>query len=160
MSLSEKEALEKLAIPSWKYLSKDKFMSFLSFLPDLDKETQFRAIEQIPNIISYITAMNEKIIEASKTITDNNKETTSLIVDSLNEMQMCFQDLLKREGLSTEDKILFSEKLMDLAKIYVELDKTNKGFLEKHFSDFLTVASVLGIGIIAWILTRQVNLKS
>jgi len=117
----------------------------------LDKETQLRAIEQIPSIVSYITDTNAKIIEVSKSITEKNKETVDVVIDSLKEMQICFQELLKTEHLSTEDKILFSDKLMELAKIYVELDKTNKGFLEKHLNTILA-ALTLGIGVVAWII--------
>jgi len=151
MSISDKEALEILAIPSWRNLSRDKFMNFLALLPDLDKETQLRAIEQMPSISNFILETNAKIIEASKNVTEKNKEATDILINSLNEMQMCFQEQLKREDLSYEDRMLFCEKLIDLAKIYVELDKTNKGFLEKHFGIIVSTA-ILGLGIIAWIV--------
>ena len=151
MYISEKEAMDAVEISSWRNLSKDKFMRFLSLLPDLDKETQLRAIEQIPNITHFIVDTNEKIIEASKSITDKNKETMDVLISALGEIQVCFQEQLKREDLSIEDRMLFSEKLLDLARIYVELDKTNKGFLEKHFGIIASVV-VLGLGIITWVI--------
>jgi hypothetical protein len=151
MSISEKQAMDALSISTWRNLSKDRFMSFLSLLPDLDKEVQLRAIEQIPNIANLIIATNERIIEASKDITEKNREATESLVSSLNEIQSCFQEQLKREDLTIEERILFSEKLMDLAKIYVDLDKTNKGFLERHFGTIVS-AAVLGLGIIVWVV--------
>ncbi|MCL2198021.1 MAG: hypothetical protein FWB80_08660 [Defluviitaleaceae bacterium] len=151
MYISEKEAMDVIEISSWRNLSKDKFMKFLSLLPDLDKETQLRAIEQIPNIAHFIMDTNEKIIESSKNITDKNKEATDVLIDALKEIQVCFQEQLKREDLSTEDRMLFSEKLLDIARIYVELDKTNKGFLESHLGIIVSVA-VLGLGIVTWII--------
>jgi len=156
--MPENEAMEMLAISSWKNLSKDKFMNFLAILPDLDKETQFRAIEQIPNIVNYIMDANEKIIEASKGITEKNKETTHAIINSLKEMQLCFQEQLKIED-SLEGKMFFSEKLMENAKILVELDKENKGFLERHFG-LITSACVLGLGVVAWIISGRSGFKS
>ena len=77
-------------------------MNFLAILPDLDKETQLRAIEQIPNIANLIMATNEKIIEASKNITGKNKETTDVIINSLKEMQLCFQEQLEKKETSDE----------------------------------------------------------
>ena len=159
MYISEKEAMDVIEISSWRNLSKDKFMRFLSLLPNLDKETQLRAIEQIPNIAHFIMDTNEKIIEVSRNITDKNKEATDVHIGALKEIQVCFQDQLKRENSSNEDKILFSEKLLDIARIYVELDKTNKGFLEKHFGIIASVV-VLGFGIVIWIVSgRGTGLK-
>ena len=151
MNVSETEAKKALGIETWRNLSQDKFMNFLALLPDLDKETQLRAIEQIPNIVGFIVNSNEKIIEASKNITEKNKEATDMLINSLREMQTCFQDQLKREDLSTDDRLLFSERLIELAKIYVEIDKTNKGFLEKHFG-IIVSAAILGLGIITWVV--------
>lgn len=154
MYVSEKEAKDALAIPSWKNLSKDKFMNFLAILPDLDKETQLRAIEQIPNIANLIVSTNEKIIEASKNITEKNKEATDALINSLNEIQSCFQEQVKRKDISDEGRMFFGEKLTDLSKIYIELDKVNKGFLEKHFGIIIS-AAVLGLGIITWIVSGR-----
>jgi hypothetical protein len=132
MTVSENQAMSTLGISSWRNLSKDKFMNFLTLLPDLDKETQLCAIRQIPNIIGYIVSVNQNIIETSKDIIEKNKETTDSIIEALKEIQSCFLELLKKEELSAEERMFFADKLMDNSQLLLELDKTNKVFLKEH----------------------------
>ena len=44
--LSESQVLEKLDIPDFRHLSKDKIMTFFSMLPSMDPEVAKKAIEQ------------------------------------------------------------------------------------------------------------------
>lgn len=122
---NEKEVLKKLNVNSFRELSKDKILDFMSMLPEMDPEVAKKALEQFPDFVSCSTKVLKEYKEAAlKAMESGGKgfeqvaQGRLITIDSLSKM-------LEQDNLSFEQKMVIAEKM-------TELGDKNSQDLEKH----------------------------
>ena len=71
---NEEELKRKMGIESWRNLSKDKFLTFVSDLPNMSNEVAIKVIEQFPDFKSLVLdSLNQIQEQAEKAVGANWK---------------------------------------------------------------------------------------
>lgn len=125
-NLTEKQVLNKLDIPDFRHLSKEKIMTFFSMLSNMDPEVAKKAIEQFP---SYADAVKEVVSEYmtffTKALSDNN-ESVQAYYSICNAILKQLSKMLEKDELSFEEKSYIIEKMMEIESRVNEKDTENK----------------------------------
>lgn len=140
---NEQLVLQKLGIPDWRHLSKDKFMDFIAVMPEMSNEVRLKIIEQIPQFAQLCTEGLGTAKEAFLKIVDKNTETTAAIISRIDLIRENIAQGLNREDTSFEERKFLYEQLMELAKIYNELDARNKKFFDTIYGKLLTGVAIV-----------------
>lgn len=129
--ISEEQVKKALGIQSFRNLSKDKVMKFVSLIPQMEKEVAIAIINQFPvyaeqagNMITCLRDICDRVLES------NDKSQS----DAVHAYQTVLNSLAKRLDsgeLSVEDQKYFTEKMVEVADKVADLDKENKSFLLK-----------------------------
>lgn len=73
--LSPDEVLERIGAESFRNVSKDKLIAFVSALPEMDKETAIKCIEQFPEFRNYANDIVGQLKDASFELLKSQKES-------------------------------------------------------------------------------------
>lgn len=147
--LNENAVKKALNINSFREINKAKIFELIQISGDIDKEVYMKIIEQIPNFLAItkeITVNASQVIEASKTLSKQTKETLNEIARNLNE-------LLKKDTLDKEEELQLIEllgKIVDTINTCDERDKSHFREIIKEILDFgkvavFAVAAILGV---------------
>lgn len=144
---SAEEVLQKIGASDFRSISKDQLISFVSSIPDMDKETAIKCIEQFPefskqanDMIGQLYGFCDHLLEDHKTSKKSAVEAYRKILDDLSEM-------LKRPDLTLEQQNQISDKMIDVADRIAEVSRENDTFLGNLAKLAGTVAAfVISIG--------------
>lgn len=125
---TELELMKKLGIESWRNLSKDKFMGFVSDLPNLDKDVALKIIGQFPNfkdlVLDGFQELKEDAGQARKFAWKGQK--------SVHKAHSQYREVLDRElekdDLTVEDRFAILDRLERMIEHESEKDLENKKF--------------------------------
>ncbi|KAF5041632.1 hypothetical protein DSECCO2_520970 [anaerobic digester metagenome] len=147
---SEEQLKKKLKIDSWRNLSKEKFLDYIALIPNVSEEIQLKVLENLPECLSFTKDLTETMKFQLEKIVDENSNTTSSVIKSLDAIQKSLDSFGSKPELSNEDLRYIIDKQMELAKMYIELSKDDKEFLDKIWSGVVTfgVVVLLFIGAI------------
>lgn len=134
---SEQSVMRKLGISSWKDLSKEKFMAFVSMMPEMSDEVRKKIIEQLPQFIQLCSEGVAAAKDAFHEMMEKNEKITAALIDKIDRICESISQELKRPELSFEQRKFIMEQLMELAKIYNEMDERNKKFFDTTFGKVL-----------------------
>ncbi len=127
--LSENEVKKVLNIDSFRNLSKDKIMEFVSIIPNLDKDVAIKIIEQFPNYAEYsksiVNELKGMVNNAMEENTASNMESIKAYNKILDELSI----LLQKENISPEERKRITEDMILVADKISEKDTENKHFL-------------------------------
>ena len=152
-SLSEAKVLKALDIPDFRHMTKDKVVSFVSMLPNMDPEVAKKALEQFPEFAKTTL----EIVERLKASIDNSLEGNSANMAEFNGACRAMLDALEvelhKDGLSAEEKADIADRMTQVLDMMYRKDSENKEFLRnivKGIAVFgiclaVTLASALGI---------------
>lgn len=153
---TEQEVLDKIGASDFRSISKNQIISFVSSIPEMDKEVAIHCIEQFPNfaeysndIVSGLYSLLDEVKTDHRKSRENAVETYQHIVDKLLE-------LASRPDLSIKEQQEFIDKSIDVANKIAELHRDNSLFLQKIIQTAATVGggalaiagAVLGVKII------------
>ena len=79
--VSEEEVKKILNIESFRNLSKDKVMEFISLIPDMDKEVAISIINQFPNYVDLAKQTTESFNETRDNCLEKNDNSRRDVVD-------------------------------------------------------------------------------
>ena len=126
-ALSEQKVLEKLGIPDFRHMTKEKVMSFASMLQDMEPEVAQKALEQFPEFTrTALEALQDYkgIIEkAQDTASASSKQCLDLYQEVIQALKVCL-----KEELPFEEKKYYIEKMMEVAKMAEAKDTEGKHF--------------------------------
>lgn len=152
-SMTEKQVLGILDIPDWRHLSKDKMMTFISILPELDNDVACRIIEQFPDfaktcvsMVSTLKELCDKALQEDAHSTDQSIDAYRVVLDSL-------ANRLNDGELSSEEAKYITEKMVEIADKISLKDSEGKEFkagviktvAETVLGVVLVGASLLGV---------------
>lgn len=145
--ISEKELLNKLDIPDWRHMTKDKVITFASSMAYLDPEVAKKAIEQFPQFVKLGSelvstlkdSLNSAHSESSKGM-DNAYAINMKILESLDTR-------LNKFFLSKREREKIIDAMLEVSKNISELENTRHQFLSNGIK---TVGkAVAGVCLIA-----------
>ena len=117
--LSSQDVLNKIGASSFRNISKDQLISFVSSIPDMDKETAIKCIEQFPEFKSYASG----IVSQLQVMCTDAVNGYMMILDTLKEK-------LSRPDISLEEANQITRDMVEIADKIAILDSENKHFLE------------------------------
>ena len=160
MYLNEEDVKKALKIDSFRNLSKDKIMEFLSLIPNMDKDVAMKAIEQFPAFAEFGKMAIEEYVKICEKMLEDNKESHKDAVASYQEILTSLSEQLKKDDLSSEERREFVNSMIDVAdKIAALHTRNQKFYLELAgicmFGLSIVVAAVgSGLGINSRVLPR------
>lgn len=142
-SMTEDKVLRKLDIPDFRHMTKDKVVSFVSMLPQMDPEVAKCALEQFPAFaetsLAIVNCLRENLGDIVNSNAANAAEFNARCQDALNALET----LLLREDLSDAGREQAINGIMGVLELMREFDRENKAFLKGLFHDFLAAAFIV-----------------
>jgi hypothetical protein len=146
---SEAEIMKVLEIDTWRNLSKDKILQFVALMPEMDKEVAIKVIEQFPEFRQF--AMDAlSVLEKEHTATlASNRESQAEVHRAFQEVRAILASELKRDDLTSEDRMLIIDKIMESANQEFAKDSENKRFLDTLFGKAaMAGGAAIALGIV------------
>jgi len=105
--LTEQQVLSQLNIPNFRYITKDKIMTFASMLQNMEPEVAKKALEQFPEF----ARMMLEVIHDYKDVLDkaltNNTASVKQCYDMYNVVLETLKNVLKKMIYPLMKKVLF-----------------------------------------------------
>lgn len=154
--LSEEQVKQALHIGSFRELSKDKIMEFVSLIPNMDKEVAMSIINQFPTYADSAKTMVEQMNAMCENILADNKDSRQLAVSAYYKILESLQNRLENPQISDSERKDITETMIDIAEKIAAKDTENKQFLTGLFKyGSMLIGGVVVIG--AAILGVQVK---
>lgn len=160
--VSEEEVKKILNIESFRNLSKDKIMEFISLIPDMDKEVAISIINQFPNYIELAKLVTESFDRTKDACIEKNDISRKDVVDMYKEILNSQARLLEKEDLSEEQRRYATEQMFIAADKVAEKDTENKAFYRDvmKYGSYLTTGILMIGGVILGVNFTQKTLHS
>ena len=134
-SLTETKVLRKLDIPDFRHLTKDKVVSFVSMLPQMDPDVAKHALEQFPAFAETSLAIVGCLKDSLGTIVSGNTENMAEFNARCQEALTALEEELKREDLTDEGRKLVIGGIMGIIGVLSQKDSEDKEFRRGLFRD-------------------------
>lgn len=136
-NLSEAKVLKALDIPDFRHMTKDKVVSFVSMLPQMDPEVARFALEQFPSFAETTRELVHCMKENLSALIGANSENMAEFNARCQEALSCFEDQLSREDLSEEGQKMVIDGIVGILTAMSQKDSENKDFLKDIFTGVL-----------------------
>lgn len=143
---SEVDVREFLGLESWRNLSKDTFLQFLSAMPEIDREVALQLIGQIPEITTFAKVALDDAAAAYDGLLASNTRSMEMLHQIDSTILEALKDDLARE-LSPEERMHVLDAIRDVHSRSHTKDTENKKFLADQFDKRLGVAAVTAIAV-------------
>ena len=157
-ALTEQQVLDKLEIPDFRHMTKEKIMTFASMLQNMDPEVAKKAIEQFPDFAKMaLDALTDYRDVFEKTL-DSNNESSKQCFKTYDEILDALKACVEREDIDFEERKFYIDKMMEIAQMAEKKDSENKNFVWKMIGTAsMVVIAVVGSG--AALLGGNVDFK-
>lgn len=154
--LTEREVLNKLNIPDFRHLTKEKVMSFASMLQCMDPEVAKKALEQFPDFANVaLEALTDYKVVIDKAL-DKNSESSQQCYKLYDSLMDALITCSKQADITFEQRQYCINQMHEIAVLARDLDKDNKQFTLKMAGIFgAVIITVVGIG--ASVLGGNIN---
>lgn len=143
-TINEKTALELLNVNSFREVSKDKILDFMSLLPGMEPEVAKSALDQFPQFASCASkALGEFKNLAEQAILSSDDDLTAMLKCRLSTIEILSQML-------EDDDLTFEQKMM-VANIMTQLNIMNSEDVRQNYrfkSDTMEMVLTLFIVVI------------
>ena len=149
--LTEESVKKAMNINSFRNLSKDKVMEFVSLIPSMDKELAIAIVNQFPAYAEMAGDMVQCMVKMCDQALDANNESQKDAIEAYKTVLSSLGDLLERENITEEERTSITEKMIEVADKISAKDTENKVFIQnliKYGSSVLGGALVLGAVIL------------
>lgn len=147
--VSKEDVKEALNIKTFREMSGEKIVEFISLLPNMDKEVALSIVKQYPEFNKYSSYIVSQIKELSSEALKTNDNSQSEVLASYNKTLEVLESYSKKDGLSHSEVMETVEKMIVVNDKMNEKDTENKDFLK----DVLKDNRILYFGIAALGLT-------
>ena len=149
--VSVDEVKNALKIDSFRNLSKDKIMEFVSLIPNMDKEVAIKIIEQYPAFAKLSEAMVAQLNKMCDTALEKNEESQRLTIQAYKQILDELSNQLHMEDISKEEREKITKQMIEIADKISVKDTENKAFIDKmakYSTGFAIGVVVLGAAIL------------
>jgi hypothetical protein len=149
--VSVEEVKNALKIDSFRNLSKDKIMEFVSLIPNMDKEVAINIIEQYPAFAKLSESMVAQLNKMCDTALEKNEESQRLTIQAYKQILGELSNQLHMEDISKEEREKITKQMIEIADKISVKDTENKAFIDKvvKYSTGLAMGALfLGVAIL------------
>ena len=149
--VSVDEVKNALKIDSFRNLSKDKIMEFVSLIPNMDKEVAIKIIEQYPAFAKLSESMVAQLNKMCDTALEKNEESQRLVIQAYKQILDELSNQLHMEDISKEEREKITKQMIEIADKISVKDTENKAFIDKmakYSTGFAIGVVVLGAAIL------------
>lgn len=144
--VSVEEVKNALKIDSFRNLSKDKIMEFVSLIPNMDKEVAIKIIEQYPAFAKLSESIVAQLNKMCDTALEKNEGSQRLTIQAYKQILDELSNQLHTEDISKEEREKITKQMIEIADKISIKDTENKAFIDK------IVKCGTGIAIVAFVL--------
>ena len=126
--VSESEVKKILNIETFRNLSKDKIMEFVSLIPYMDKEVAVSIINQFPNYVEMAKEMTESLNSACESVVEKNNDSRKDTVEAYKSIIDKLANMLDNDNLSESQQKYITETMVMVADKIAVKDSENKQF--------------------------------
>lgn len=142
-----------LNIDSFRNLSKDKIMEFVSLIPNMDKEVAIKIIEQYPTFVKLSESIIGQLNKMCEVALEKNEESQKVVIEAYKQIldELSNQLHIKGKDLSKEECERIIEQMVEIADKISIKDTENKAFIDKlvkYSTGFAIVIIVFGAVIL------------
>ncbi len=149
--VSEKAVKRALKIDTFRNLSKDKIMQFVSMLPYMDKDVAIAIINQFPVFADFGKVAIATYMEMCDKILESNNRSQDAVIRGYQTILDALAKRLDNPNISAEEAEAITTTMVDVANKIAEADLQNKKFLERMGTRIGLVIfgffAILGAGI-------------
>ncbi len=155
--ISEKDLLKLLDIPSFRHMSKDKLVSFVSALPEIDPEVAKKALEQFPDFASAMIEITGRCKETIAKCLEGSDVGTKTCLAACSVINDSVQRELAKGELTFEEREHLIDKSIQVVQLMREIDADNKRFLI-NVARIAVAVSVFATGALITVLGGKTNI--
>lgn len=141
--VNEEQVKKALHIDSFRNLSKDKVMKFVSLIPNMDKEVAIAIINQFPHYESLAVNIVQELDAMCQKAMDCNSESQLEVLKAYKRILDDLGELLKDGELDAEEKERITDKMIQVADKMAAFDAENK----KHIQDMFKIGASVVAGV-------------
>ena len=148
---TENDVKKALAIDSFRNISKDKIMEFVSAIPNMDKEVAVKIIEQFPSYAESANNMIAQLNTMCSNAMEENGESQKEVIEAYKKILDDLGELLKKDASTAEERTQITKQMIDIADRISAKDTENKEFLSgitKYGGHIIVSALILGAVIL------------
>ena len=156
--VSVDEVKNALKIDSFRNLSKDKIMEFVSLIPNMDKEVAINIIEQYPEFAKSSESMVAQLNKMCDVALEKNEGSQRLAIQVYKQILDELSNRFHMEDISKEEREKITEQMIEIADKISFKDTENKEFINKmtkHSKEFTIGVVVLGAVILGVNITGK-----
>jgi len=149
--VTENEVKKALEIDSFRNMSKDKIMEFVSAIPNMDKDLAIQIIDQFPAYAESANSMLAQLNTMCNNAMKENGESQMEVIEAYKKILDDLGELLKKETITAEERLHITEQMITVADRISAKDTENKQFLKgiiKYGVPIIGGALVLGAAIL------------
>lgn len=128
--LSSEAVLERIGATSFRNISKDQLIAFVSAIPEMDKDIAIKCIEQFPAFKDYAATMVTQLQSMLSDVVADNKTSRQSAVDAYNMILNGLANKLSLPDLSLAEYNQITHDMVEVADKIATIDAQNKRFLE------------------------------
>lgn len=155
--VSAQDVKKALNINSFRELSKDKVIEFISLIPNMDQELAMECVKQFPaftelakDAVDHLTTLCESIVQSGESSQKDAIAAYMLVLNSLS-------DRLKTEDdLTVEDRNWISEQMIEVAQMVGVKDSEHKAWLS-NIPNYVWGLAGLALGIAGSLLGAKIT---
>jgi hypothetical protein len=142
---NEEQVKQALEIDSWRNLSKEKFMSFVSALPDIDKDVAIAIVGQFPHFKDLATGAIASVRDSWNAALVHNQKSHKKSLKAFERYIDILEREMEREQTTNEDRVRLLQMIHEAVKGIAEKDSENKAWILQG----LGIAASAGVVIVA-----------
>ncbi|MEV1013207.1 hypothetical protein AB0I89_26685 [Micromonospora sp. NPDC049801] len=127
----EDEVKRLLGITDWRGLSKEKFRQFVAMMPDMDKETRIKLIEQLPEVMRFAAEVVAGMTKVHDATLAANEGSQARVQQTWDEIRATISAQLDRDDLDTDGRVALADRLILIGDRQAEADARNKTYLDR-----------------------------
>ncbi len=139
---TEQAVLDKLGAVDFRSISKDQIMTFVSEIPNMDKEVAIKCLEQFPDFKDFSGEIVKNLFVLYEDMAENHKKSKDETIEYYGRILDQLDELSKQPDLSIADQRYFVEKSIEVADKIAELHIQHSEFLQKIIQTGGAVAGV------------------
>lgn len=141
--LSEDAVKRALKIDSFRNLSKDRIMQFVSMIPYMDKEVAIAIINQFPTFADFGKTAISTYSQMCEDILEKNKESQAAAIQGHQKILDALSERMKQENVSEEERKAITNDMVSVADKIAEIDFQNKKFLDRMSTKVLAALTII-----------------
>ncbi|CEE00702.1 putative membrane protein [Caldibacillus thermoamylovorans] len=149
--VTENEVKTALDIDSFRNMSKEKIIEFVSAIPNMDKDVAIKIIEQFPAYTESANIMLAQLNTLCNNAMKENGESQKEAIEAYKKILDDLGELLKKDTITAEERMQITEQMITVADRISAKDTENKEFLNgiiKYGVPIIGGALVLGATIL------------